>query len=397
MRKRAAPSSTASPAVAATIGAARHARHDATSHRAGAAARWAFGLTIILVLSAGLRFYDLGARDIWIDEANGVLIAQQPPAELIAGLRLDSNPPLYYLLLKAWMAVCGDSEAAVRGLSAVCGLALVGAVALIGRRMASAEVGLLAAALLACSPIQIVYSQQARMYVLLALLALLATYWLWRAITTRPARFVAAYGITLLAALYTHNCALYLLPAHAIVVWWSGALRRQPWRWVVCGAGVAAGYAPWVPVLLGQLANPAQYCWFAPVWQQLGWLGALLKTFHSFAPGGSAPGYMHISEPTEYGPSEAHLAPRNAVYRHRGTQPAASPARQARRRGARAFTAGHCRRAAARAGDSAAAHVHRPAPGRRSDCVRAAHAPTTSPAGPTNWSFPASFCCSRWA
>ena len=32
---------------------------------------------VILLLTAALRVYDLGGRDLWVDEANGVLMAQE--------------------------------------------------------------------------------------------------------------------------------------------------------------------------------------------------------------------------------------------------------------------------------------------------------------------------------
>ncbi len=251
----------------------------------------------LLALAAAFRSYDLGARALWVDEANGVLMARQGVAELVARLKLDSNPPLYYLLLSGWMSIFGDSEAALRSLSVVCGVALVGLVFLCGRRMFSVETGMLAAVLLTFSPIQIFYSQQARMYVLLALLALLSASWLWRGIATGRRRFVGACGGATLAALYVHNCALYLLPAHAVVLLWSGALRRKPWSWLTCAACIGAGYAPWVPVLRAQLANPTQYGWFVPVWRELGPFGVLWKTLHSFVPGGTLPAYMHLSGP----------------------------------------------------------------------------------------------------
>jgi hypothetical protein len=66
-----------------------------------------------------LRIYDLTGKDIWVDEANGILMARSGLRGLLEHLKLDSSPPLYYLLLGAWMRLFGDSEAAVRSLSVV--------------------------------------------------------------------------------------------------------------------------------------------------------------------------------------------------------------------------------------------------------------------------------------
>lgn len=254
-----------------------------------------FGLALaILLVAAALRVYDLGGRDLWVDEANGVLISQESLPGLLARLKLDSSPPLYYLVLKGWMGIAGDAEVAVRLVSVVAGLALVAGIFIAGRRLFSLETGAFAAVLAAASPIQVFYSQQARMYALLSLLALLSFYWLWQAVARNRRRYVVGYALATLAALYVHNHGLYLLPAHAAVLLWSGALRRRPGTWLICLACIAAGYLPWLPTLLDQLRNQTHYSWYLPYWREYGPWGALWRTLESFAPGGPQPPYVAL-------------------------------------------------------------------------------------------------------
>ena len=92
----------------------------------------------------------------------------------------DIHPPLYYYLLHFWRGVFGSSEFALRSLSAVLGVLLVGLTFLIGRKAFSAGVGLLAAFVAAINPFQIYYSQEARMYMLLAVIGAAATFFLLR-------------------------------------------------------------------------------------------------------------------------------------------------------------------------------------------------------------------------
>src|SRR5690606_12851500 len=75
----------------------------------------------------------------------------------------------YYWLLKAWTGLFGLEAAALRSLSALLGVGLAGVVYAIGARR-SASLGLTAALLVALNPLQVYYSQEARMYMLLALL-----------------------------------------------------------------------------------------------------------------------------------------------------------------------------------------------------------------------------------
>ena len=254
-----------------------------------------FGLAVvILLLAAALRVYDVGGRDLWVDEANGVLMSQESLSGLFERLKLDSSPPLYYIMLHGWIKLFGDGEAAVRAVSVLAGLVLVACVFIVGRRLFSLETGAIAAALVATSPIQVFYSQQARMYSLLPALALLSIYWLWLAVVYDKRRFVVAYGVATLAALYVHNYGLYLLPAHAAVLVWSGALRKKPGTWLACLACIVIGYLPWLPTLLVQLQNETHYSWYRPFWREYGLWGALRRTLESFAPGGPQPLYVDL-------------------------------------------------------------------------------------------------------
>lgn len=241
--------------------------------------------TGIVLTAAALRIYDLGGKDVWLDEANGVVMSQGSLGELFTRLRLDASPPLYYIMLHVWISVFGDSEIALRSLSVLVGLGVVGCLFVVGRRLFSLETGALAAVLAATLPIHIFYSQKIRMYTLLGLVALLSAYWLWRAIRDGKPAFVVAYGLTTLAALYVHNCALYLLPAHGVILLWSGGLRRRPITWLICGGCIVAGYLPWLPTFLAQLEFQMDCSWRMRIWQRQGVTGALARTLASFTPG----------------------------------------------------------------------------------------------------------------
>jgi outer membrane biosynthesis protein TonB len=91
-------------------------------------------------------------------------------------VRIDQHPPLYYALLHGWMRLVGDSEFAVRTLSALFGTLTVPVIYRLARRIAGKTAGLLAALILAVSPFHVRFAQEARMYTLLALEAALALY-----------------------------------------------------------------------------------------------------------------------------------------------------------------------------------------------------------------------------
>src|SRR5260370_21388063 len=75
-------------------------------------------------------------------------------------------------MLSGWVHLCGSSEAAVRGLSALIGLAVVALLYVFGRRLVDSRVAVVASAVVAGSAFAVRAAQEARMYPLLGLLAL---------------------------------------------------------------------------------------------------------------------------------------------------------------------------------------------------------------------------------
>jgi len=140
-------------------------------------------LLAIVVLGGFLRFYQIGSKGLWLDEAFSVWLGWQSIGEMLGWLvRIDQHPPLYYALLHFWMSL-GDRAATVRALSALCGTLTIPVIYLLGRRLVDDGVGLLTALILAVSPFHVRFAQEARMYTLLALNASLALYALVRLLT----------------------------------------------------------------------------------------------------------------------------------------------------------------------------------------------------------------------
>jgi 4-amino-4-deoxy-L-arabinose transferase-like glycosyltransferase len=214
-----------------------------------------------LLLVFFLRCYRLDAQSFWNDEGNSARIAERTPGLIVEGAAGDIHPPGYYLLLHYWRALFGQSEFALRALSVVAGLVTVVFTYLPGRHLFNEATGLMAAFLGAMSPFAIYYSQEARMYALLAALSAASTYLLLRLIQ-KPGFFrktwFLAYVLTSAAGLYTQYAFPFVLLVHNTVfgLWWLTVARRSAarWRWLVLWAGAQALivvlYLPWLPIAL---------------------------------------------------------------------------------------------------------------------------------------------------
>ncbi|CAG0931929.1 hypothetical protein TFLX_02357 [Thermoflexales bacterium] len=227
-------------------------------------------LALILVLAAFLRFYLLDGQSFWNDEGNSARIAERSLQLITEGAAGDIHPPLYYYLLHIWRGVFGSSESALRSLSAVLGVLLVGLTFLIGRKTFSPGVGLLAAFIAAINPFQIYYSQEARMYMLLAVIGAAATWVLLRLLVGWRYERLAAGGwrlaldhavlaVLYAAGLYTHYAFPFVIITHFLIVSaWLLVLRQPlrrfiPWIGVVAAAGVL--FIPWLPTAIRQITT----------------------------------------------------------------------------------------------------------------------------------------------
>src|SRR5262245_43170904 len=84
----------------------------------------------IVVAALLLRLYAIGQDELWLDEASSFQIATA--TDFVDVAVLNNTPPLYYALLRGWIRVLGNSEAAVRSLSAIFGTIFVGAIIWVG-------------------------------------------------------------------------------------------------------------------------------------------------------------------------------------------------------------------------------------------------------------------------
>jgi mannosyltransferase len=200
-------------------------------------------VTALTVLGAVLRLYRLGHQGFWFDEANTAQLVHFSPGKMLGLIpQSESTPPLYYCVAWLWARVFGDSEVGLRSLSAVCGVLLVPVVYAAGARLVSHRAGVIAAALAACSPLLIWYSQEARSYQMLALLSSVSLLAFAYARLEPTPRVLAAWVLASVLALATHYYAVLAVVPEALWLLWVHR-RRRPVQVAagavgVCGLGL---------------------------------------------------------------------------------------------------------------------------------------------------------------
>jgi mannosyltransferase len=240
-------------------------------------------LLALVAVAVAARFLALGRQSFWYDEAVSVELARTPLYDLLSGRVKDlGNPPLYPALLRVWMAVFGQGDAAVRALSAVLGTATVPLVYAIGRRVWDARVGVVAALVFALAPFQVQMAQEARTYTLLTLCGVASVAALLRAVAEAEAEAGgaagrtwswrvwapwAALGVSTGAMALSHYFGFFLAVAEA---GWVAVAYRRNGRVLARAAAAyvlaALVFAFWIPSFLGQLGVQGNLARSAESW-----------------------------------------------------------------------------------------------------------------------------------
>jgi uncharacterized membrane protein len=223
------------------------------------------GLTLLLVLALLLgiffRFAHLDQQLYWHDETftslrisgynavevnqelfNGKVVGldalqkyQQPNSgktiiDTVRSLAIDDSqhPPLYYVLVRQWAVMFGSSVTAIRSLSAVfslltfpsmywlCQELFAGETKAGVQRQSANLISGLAIALLALSPYQVLYAQEAREYSLWSAISLLSGAALLRAMRVNNLGSWGLFTVLLILGLYTQPMMLLVAIAFAL-------------------------------------------------------------------------------------------------------------------------------------------------------------------------------------
>jgi mannosyltransferase len=249
----------------ATSGSPRPERADA-SPGTQSRRRELATLAAIVFLALLLRAWGIDTQSFSMDEVSELSFAHHGIPQIV--VTNDGFPPLYSILLHLWLGVFGR-DAAARWLSVLAGTLAVFPLWSLGRRAGGAAVAAGAALVLACSPIHVWYSQEARAYALYFLLAAVAVAQFARALDGDRAGDWRRYTLVAVAGLYTHYYFGLLIAVNLLVA----IVERRTWRAlrpaIVAHAWMVPFCVPLLPLLAGDLsfqeAEPLRASRFSPV------------------------------------------------------------------------------------------------------------------------------------
>lgn len=180
---------------------------------------WVVLLLMIFGIGIFLRVWTVGYKAPWYDEVHSIWYAQMSVQHLIDfGRTTDIHPPVYFLSLKGWSALFGDSREAARLFSSTLGVACIGLLFAIVHRLFGMPAALIAAGFFATFPTAVHYAREIRMYPLLTflfLLSFLSFLGFYQQLTDgrgagpapTPLLPMAGFSLSLTIAFYTHYTA----------------------------------------------------------------------------------------------------------------------------------------------------------------------------------------------
>ena len=172
-------------------------------------------LALIVIISAVLRFYQLGAHPLWLDEIfTGIFVtAENTWAQVFERILTEPNPlnPLIYVVTHFILIVLGESSVTLRVFAAITGTLGVLTIYYVGQAYFNRRVGLIAALLLAIAPMHIFHSREARYYAPVVLFSLLSYYFLHRGLQTGERKWWIGFTLANILNIYTHLTAFFVL------------------------------------------------------------------------------------------------------------------------------------------------------------------------------------------
>lgn len=287
-------------------------------------------LSLVILASGLARFYGLEHLLVWHDEVHSLLRIFGYPQDLVQSvifsgqlltpadlLRFQApdpgygwldtlkaftehpeHAPLYYAAARLATDLPVTPLTAARGLSALCSLLTIPAAYWLMRELfGRGPVPWIAAALIACSPVQLLFAQEARQYALWLLLLFCASAALARALRRDSAADWWLYGACMLLGLYSHLLFLLTIPAHALyalAVRWTAMRsvdqrRRAARPWLIAVGSALLLFTPWLWVVATRSERLVYYTgWLTQTtgtWETLGaWCQHLGDTLVDLTP-----------------------------------------------------------------------------------------------------------------
>lgn len=276
---------------------------------------------VLLVIGIFFRFVNLDRKIYWVDEVYTSLrisgyLHQEMDTELRTGRLVSINDlhkyqypqpekstldtidgliaeesqlsPLYFILVRWWVQIFGNSITVIRSLSVFISLLTFPALYWLCQELFKSRLtSLIALAIVAVSPVHIIYAQEARAYSLWIVMILLSGGALLRSMRLQTRMSWGIYIVTIALGLYTQLFFTFVIIVQGIylILLERFKVTRRSISYLISVALGFLAFAPWAWIFITH-PTPGNLTWAnspqTPIDSAIRWIGIVSRTFVDF-------------------------------------------------------------------------------------------------------------------
>lgn len=226
-----------------------------------------YPLLLILIVGAALRINLLAVRGtFWFDEIFSIHFSQLPWRDALHYWTIETNPPLYTFLLRFWLDIVSDkTEWLVRLPSLLFNVATIAAVYFLAKRIFSRRVAVISSLMFALSGIYIFIGSEARIYSLLAFLAVISNLFFYLIFFEKKSKpyLWAGYFLINFLLLYSHLTAVMIPFCQLLALMVLKPEKSFNKKWWLGHLTLAGLWLVWfIPSILAKIQKDSLTAWY---------------------------------------------------------------------------------------------------------------------------------------
>jgi hypothetical protein len=204
-------------------------------------------LMLVVVIYVGARLWHITSYSLWGGESWGLALIRQDWRSMMKDVVMDvAHPPLFYFLLRTWIAIGGEGLLWLKLLPVLFSIATIVPFVLLCRELRlSRGATSLALFLAACDGYLIHYAQEVRSYSLFLCLAVTSAWLFVRFFNAdgQVLRKAAVLSVVNLLLVYTHYHGWFVVASEGLFLLIWG--RHRLAAFAVSVAGLLIAFSPW--------------------------------------------------------------------------------------------------------------------------------------------------------
>jgi mannosyltransferase len=175
-------------------------------------------LFFLVLLNAGLKFFQLRDASLWLDEAHTALQSLKNISEIISDSANDQNPPFYFIMMHFWVKIFGISEFGIRFFSALFSTITVVLIFQFARKNINVFTAIFSSILFTFSEQQIYFADEARSFAFVGFLCMLSFIIFYDLIKNPTYKKAFYLGLINAILIYSHYISCFIVLVQAVYI-----------------------------------------------------------------------------------------------------------------------------------------------------------------------------------